>query len=85
VALAPGDAVVFYTDGVTEAGSPRNPLGEERLAEVVGGCAGMDADSIAGRVEAAALEVEDAAPRDDIAVVVVRVVPASHQNGSSRG
>jgi serine phosphatase RsbU (regulator of sigma subunit) len=75
--------VVFYTDGVTEAGSPNNPLGEERLAEVVAGCAGMDADQIAGRVEGVALEVEGGAPRDDIAVVVVRVTPSVPQNGSA--
>jgi PAS domain S-box-containing protein len=73
VELAVGDSVVFYTDGVTEAGSPRNALGEERLAEVVGACSGLSADAIAGTVEAAALEAEDGAPRDDIAVVVVRV------------
>jgi PAS domain S-box-containing protein len=82
VDLAPGDAVVFYTDGVTEAGSPRNALGEERLAQVIAGCQGMSADDIAGRVEAAALQVEDGAPRDDIAVVVVRVAHPAHQNGS---
>jgi len=81
-ALAPGDAVVFYTDGVTEAGSPRRALGEERLGELVADCAGMDADAIAGQVEAAALALEDGPPRDDIAVVVVRVAPTSHQNGS---
>jgi serine phosphatase RsbU (regulator of sigma subunit) len=73
VELAVGDSVVFYTDGVTEAGSPRNALGEERLAEVVAACSGLSADAIAGTVEAAALEAEDGAPRDDIAVVVVRV------------
>jgi serine phosphatase RsbU (regulator of sigma subunit) len=85
VTLAAGDAVVFYTDGVTEAGSPHDPLGEERLAEVVSECAGMDADSIAGHVEGAALQAEDGAPRDDIAVVVVRVAASAHQNGSARG
>jgi hypothetical protein len=45
----------------------------------------MDADSIAGHVEAAALRAEDGAPRDDIAVVVVRVAASAHQNGSARG
>jgi len=82
-ALSPGDAVIFYTDGVTEAGSPRAALGEERLAEVVAGCAGRDADAIAGSVEAAALEAENGAPRDDIAVVVLRVAPPLHQNGAA--
>jgi PAS domain S-box-containing protein len=84
VALGAGDAVVFYTDGVTEAGSPHNPLGEERLAEIVAECAGMNADAIAGRVEAAAVEVDAGTPRDDIAVVVVRVTPSPNQNGSAR-
>ena len=79
-ALAAGDAVVFYTDGVTEAGGPTGALGEERLAEVVATCAGLDADAIAGRVEQAALDAEDGPPRDDIAVVVLRVAP----NGDGR-
>jgi PAS domain S-box-containing protein len=85
VDLAPGDSVVFYTDGVTEAGSPRHALGEERLAEVVAGCKGMSADRIAGSVEAAAIGAEDGAPRDDIAVVVVRVADGAHHDGSSNG
>jgi PAS domain S-box-containing protein len=79
-ALSPGDALIFYTDGVTDAGSPMSLLGEERLAEVVASCAGLGADAIAGRVEAAALEAEDGPPRDDIAVVVLRVA-TDHQNG----
>jgi sigma-B regulation protein RsbU (phosphoserine phosphatase) len=73
VSLAAGDSVVFYTDGVTEAGSPSAALGEERLAEIVSACSGMTADAIAGSVEDAALEAEDGRPRDDIAVVVVQV------------
>jgi serine phosphatase RsbU (regulator of sigma subunit) len=81
--LEPGDALVFYTDGVTDAGGPLEILGEERLADVVASCAGLGADAIAGRVEQAALEAENGAPRDDIAVVVVRVDPGSHRNGSA--
>jgi PAS domain S-box-containing protein len=74
VELAPGDALVFYTDGVTEArGGGDGPLGEARLAEIVAGCAGHAADEIASRVETAALEMSDGEPRDDIAVVVLRV------------
>jgi serine phosphatase RsbU (regulator of sigma subunit) len=81
--LEPGDALVFYTDGVTDAGGPLEILGEERLADVVASCAGLGADAIAGRVEQAALEAENGAPRDDIAVVVVRVDPGGHRNGSA--
>jgi PAS domain S-box-containing protein len=71
--LGAGDALVFYTDGVTDARGPAGMLGEQRLREVVGSCSGLNADAIAARVEAAALELQDGVPRDDIAVVVLRV------------
>jgi PAS domain S-box-containing protein len=74
LALAPGDAIVFYTDGVIEArASNGHALDEERLAELVATCAGAGADAIAARVEDAALEAQDGSPRDDIAVLVLRV------------
>jgi PAS domain S-box-containing protein len=74
VELSPGDALVFYTDGVTEARGGRDgPLGEKRLAEIVSGYAGHAADEIAARVEMVALEMQHGEPRDDIAVVVLRV------------
>jgi PAS domain S-box-containing protein len=84
-ALLPGDAIVFYTDGVTDAGGPGATLGEEQLAAVVASCAGLGADAIAGKVEAAALNAEEGPPRDDIAVVVVRVAPNGYPNGSVIG
>ena len=71
--LSTGDSLVFYTDGVTEARGPDGFFGEDELAELVASCAGLDADAIAERVEATALDVQDGSPRDDIAVVVLRV------------
>jgi serine phosphatase RsbU (regulator of sigma subunit) len=73
VELARGDTLVFYTDGVTEARGARGVLGERRLASLVASCAGLDAEAIADRIESAALEMDDEPPRDDIAVVVLRV------------
>ena len=74
LALAAGDAIVFYTDGVIEArASNGHSLDEDRLADLVATCAGADADAIAARVETAALEAQDGNPRDDIAVLVLRV------------
>ena len=35
VRLAPGDVLVLYTDGVTEAGVRTDPLGQEGLADLL--------------------------------------------------
>jgi PAS domain S-box-containing protein len=75
LSLAPGDALVFYTDGVIEGRGSTTPLDEEGLAQLVAGCAGEGADAIAARVEDAAVAAQDGSPRDDIAVLVLRVAP----------
>lgn len=36
VELAPGDLIVLYTDGITEAGSGVDRFGQDRLVEVIG-------------------------------------------------
>ena len=74
VALAPGDSLVFYTDGVIENRvNSHGVLDERRLKELVATCAGRDPDAIATRVEEAALLSQDGRPKDDIAVLVLRV------------
>jgi PAS domain S-box-containing protein len=71
--LDPGDALVLFTDGVTEARAPDGTLfGEERLAALLRSLAGLDAETIAGRVERAVLDFQEGAPRDDVAVLALR-------------
>jgi PAS domain S-box-containing protein len=74
VTLEPGDALVLYTDGVIESRSDATILDERRLAELVATCAGTGADAIAARIEEAAVLSQGGRPRDDIAVLVLRVV-----------
>jgi PAS domain S-box-containing protein len=71
--LAPGESVVFYTDGVTEERREGEQFGEERLRELLAGCAGLSATGIAERIERAVLEFQPVAPADDLAVVVLRI------------
>ncbi|MGH2847932.1 MAG: SpoIIE family protein phosphatase [Thermoleophilaceae bacterium] len=73
LSLASGDALVFYTDGVIEGRGADGVLDEDRLAEMLTGCAGAGADAIAARVEEAAMSAQNGRPRDDIAVLVLRV------------
>ena len=73
VSLSPGDALVFYTDGVIESRGADGSLDEDRLAELLSTCAGRGADAIAATVEDAALRSNLGQRRDDIAVLVLRV------------
>jgi len=71
--LAPGDALVLYTDGVTDArhvGGER--FGDERLLAAVRGAAGLDADGIADAVESSVRTHLPGPSADDRAVVVLR-------------
>jgi serine phosphatase RsbU (regulator of sigma subunit) len=74
VNLEPGDSLVFYTDGVIESRvSSNGVLDERRLGELVATCAGRGPDTIAARIEDAAVMSQNGRPRDDIAVLVLRV------------
>jgi serine phosphatase RsbU (regulator of sigma subunit) len=74
VRLRAGDAVVLYTDGVTDAAAPREMWTEEHVAGLLAGRATPGADGVAERLERAVLDVQER-PRDDIAIVVVTVDP----------
>lgn len=73
VVLEAGDAVVLYTDGVTEARQGDELFGERRLREVLGDLAGETAEGIAGGLEAAVTAFRRSA-RDDTAILVVAAV-----------
>ena len=72
--LGPGDAAVFYTDGVTEARTPEGAFfGEEGLRATLEKCAGLSAEEIAEKLEGEVLAFQRGAVRDDAAILVLRV------------
>ncbi|HTS00176.1 MAG TPA: SpoIIE family protein phosphatase [Bacteroidota bacterium] len=74
ISYAPGDVLLFVTDGVTEAHSSGGELfGEERLIEVLAGGAGGDAAAIRDDViRALGAFSEGASQHDDETIVVIK-------------
>ncbi len=74
VRLESGEAAVFYTDGVVEARGPDGSFfGEERLLNLLRSCAGLEAQAVAERLRDVVLEYGEGNPRDDLAILVLRV------------
>jgi serine phosphatase RsbU (regulator of sigma subunit) len=76
VILAEGDAIVFYTDGVVEARRGADIFGDQRLLELLQRCTDHDARGIANAVRQAVGDFLPGLPRDDMAILVLRVVRA---------
>lgn len=74
--LRPGDSVILYTDGVTEARQGKELFGEVRLLDALGTLADSDAEGIAAGIDAAVRTFQDDA-NDDVAILVVQVLPES--------
>jgi PAS domain S-box-containing protein len=72
--LAPGDALVLFTDGATELRGHDPGEGERLLDDLLGEHAGSSPAVVAEAIESRAVALQDGEPRDDVAVLVARPV-----------
>jgi sigma-B regulation protein RsbU (phosphoserine phosphatase) len=77
IELQAGDAVVLYTDGVTDARGADGRFGQERLENMLRDLAGEEADDIAEAVDHSLLAFQDGPQRDDVALLVLRATTAA--------
>lgn len=70
--LEPGDLLMVFTDGLTEARAAGELFGDRRMGEVLGGLAGAGAERVAATIENAVRAFSPGPLRDDMALVVVR-------------
>jgi PAS domain S-box-containing protein len=68
--LGPGDALVLYTDGVTDTRGPEGRFGSARLEALLRGIGPCDADTTAERIDDALRAFGE--QRDDVALLVLR-------------
>jgi integral membrane sensor domain MASE1 len=73
IQLHAGETVIFYTDGLIDAYAPDRPVAPEELERVLAPCAGQGPADVIAAIERALLGDVDAEPRDDIAIVVLRM------------
>ena len=73
VEIHPADCLLLYTDGLTDAYAPTHTLAPADLESLLGSCAGLSAGEVAERVSRAVLDLAQSEPRDDIALVVLRI------------
>jgi serine phosphatase RsbU (regulator of sigma subunit) len=72
VRLGPGESLVLYTDGVTEARGVHGFYGTERLHTLLASCAGRSAGTIADEIIADVTSFQRDRFRDDVAILVVQ-------------
>jgi integral membrane sensor domain MASE1 len=73
VELQPGDCVLLYTDGLTDAYAPAHTLGPADVESLLASCAGFSAGDVAEHIYGAVLGFSRSEPRDDIALLVLRI------------
>ncbi len=80
--MKPGDALILYSDGVSEAFNPHEECyGADRLLADAGGCSGASAATISARVLESVRAFASGVPQsDDIAILTLKVNASRSMN-----
>ncbi|WP_418154589.1 PP2C family protein-serine/threonine phosphatase [Actinoalloteichus caeruleus] len=82
--LAPGESLLLYTDGVTEARDESGEMfEEERLQEELATCGGLQAQAVANRVQQRVFEFLHGNDHDDIAILVIQAASVGAPPGTA--
>ena len=68
-----GESVLFYTDGLLDAYAPRRVVQASELESLLRSCVGREPAEIIAAMEGSLLNSNEREPRDDVAIVVLRV------------
>jgi PAS domain S-box-containing protein len=71
--IGPGDALVLFTDGITERRHQKVLFGEEQLDATLRSVIGASAAEVTQRIEDAAMGFSGLAPDDDMAVIAISI------------
>jgi sigma-B regulation protein RsbU (phosphoserine phosphatase) len=75
VVLAPGETLLLYSDGLTEArryGDRQELFGDARLKEALAACAGLSAAAVSDHLRRVVFDWLGPAEHDDLTFLVVR-------------
>ena len=75
VQFEPGDRLVLFTDGISEAGIGNEEFGEERIVAYARECIGKSAGEIKSRILADVKQFCDEQLRDDATLIVIAALP----------
>jgi len=81
VALSAGETLLMYTDGVTDAGSPQDALGEQGLRSLCRRAPELSLEELLELVQRTALERARGSLHDDIALLALRVRSGASETG----
>ncbi|HYO00283.1 MAG TPA: GAF domain-containing SpoIIE family protein phosphatase [Actinomycetota bacterium] len=81
IKVFPGESLVLYTDGITEARGLEGQFGQERLEAELATCVGKNAQQILDHLEQAVEGFQTGRSHDDMAILVIRVDPDAAPGG----